>query len=80
MFSFAACLILIFTPRIHKILYSKLFAKPYFSNRILSVSKFYAEDIINWLLIPADFVDISLFCIVAYNIFIRYAVLYLLPF
>ena len=55
-------------------------AKTIFSYRILSVSKFYAEDVVNWMLILPDIADISAFVLVAFNIFMEYTVLYLLPF
>lgn len=70
----------LFGPRMHKLFYSKLWGLPALSFRIVSVEKFYQEDVINWLLILTDLTDISAFFVVAYNIFITYAVLYLLPF
>jgi hypothetical protein len=36
--------------------------------------------VVNWLLLLPDLLDISVLAIVAYNIFITYAVLYLVPF
>jgi hypothetical protein len=73
-------LVVVFGPRAHKLFYSKLLSLPCFCYRVLSVDKFYREDVVNWLLVAADITDIAAFVLVAYNIFIAYAVLYLVPF
>lgn len=54
--------------------------KEYFSYRIISVEKFYPEDLFTWLSFLPDIIDLSAFTIVAYNIFITYSVLYIYPF
>jgi hypothetical protein len=70
-------LIGVFGCRMHKLYYSKLFGREIFSFRVVSVEKFYAEDVLNWAAFLIDLLDLSAFAVVAYNLFTTYSVLYL---
>jgi hypothetical protein len=66
--------------RFYKLYYSKWGGRTFFSYRIVSVEKFYYEDVLTWVSFLPDLADIAAFAIASYNVFPTYAVLYLLPF
>ena len=71
---------IIFGPRFYKLYYSKFLGKEIFSYRIISVEKFYYEDIVTWISFVFDITDVAAFVIINYNIFMTYAVLYFISF
>jgi hypothetical protein len=66
--------------RFYKLYYSKWGGKTLFGYRIVSVEKFYYEDVIVWVSAVADLGELAAFAVASYNVFPTYAVLYLLPF
>lgn len=67
-------------PRLHKLCYSKVFGMDRFAFRVVSVEKFYTEDIITYFSAIGDLLEITACIVILYNVFMTYNGLLLLSY